>query len=98
MAGLGALCFTTKKRPCYYHEVKCLFHGWCNVHKVLFNNVITETAGIIEFEYGGIAKVDPEDIRFADNEFKEYAFIPMAELEKERDRLVNEHIGGSEGL
>lgn len=56
-----------KLRPCRVKGRKALFHMW--------SNIPTKTYAIVEFEDGTVKTIDPEDVKFINNnEFKAIAF------------------------
>ena len=70
-------------RPCYVSGIKALFHKWEDKSEIVppsvlkgghNGGVISKTFGIVEFENGEVAEVEPRRIIFADNTFREYAF------------------------
>ncbi len=71
---MGDIVIRRELRPCKVRcengERKALFHKW------------GEPLGIVEFEDGAIAQVEPERIRFIDDRFIEYMF---PEAWEERD-------------
>lgn len=81
-------------RPCYVAGEKALFHCWCHESHVVgpsllvgghSGGTVAFVKGIVEFENGGVTKVDPENIQFADGgSFEEYAFLPLEALKKEK--------------
>ena len=64
-------------------EEKALFHCWEQTSDVIgpspmvgghSGGVIAGVVAIVEREDGRVGRVRPEDIRFCDNKFQEYAF------------------------
>ena len=81
-------------RPCYANGRKALFHRWVNTanpttpkgvdpsdEKVKFFQH-RSTTGLVEFEDGTLARVWPQDIRFADGgRFDKCEWRPIERLE-----------------
>lgn len=64
-------------------QKKALFHQWMNKSEIYPpsamvgghpGGIVSGTLGIVEFEDGKIAEVNPTDITFIDHKFDEYAF------------------------
>lgn len=78
-----------KRRPCYVEGQKAMFHCWSQESHVVgpsllvgghSGGTVSGVLGIVEFENGGVSKVYPEHIQFADGGgFEEYAFGPIKE-------------------
>lgn len=83
-----------KVRPCYVHGERAMFHCWAQESYVVGPSLLVGghnggtvafVKGIVEFENGGVSKVDPENIQFADGgSFEYYAFLPLERLNKEK--------------
>lgn len=72
MASLITNIYEITRRPCYVDGQRAIFNCW--------SQEIRGVMGIVEFENGGVSKVYPENIQFADGGgFEEYAFRPMNE-------------------
>lgn len=74
---------TIDYRPCYVRDEKALFHKWEEKAKPLAPSMsifgdkggqLWHTLGIVEFENGTVAEVEPNCITFADNLISQYAF------------------------
>ncbi len=72
-----------KYRPCIVRGRKALFHMWENFSKPVAAElhiggapagVLSLTLAIVEFEDGTVDRVLPQEVKFADNKFKEYVF------------------------
>lgn len=82
-------------RPCYVNGRKALFHRWVNTanpaapkgvdpndEKVKFFQH-RSTTGLVEYEDGTLARVWPQDIRFADGgRFKTIDWLTAGQLEE----------------
>lgn len=77
---------TSEYRPCYVNGKKALFHKWEEFAKPIAPSAliggdpggqIKYTLGLIEYEDGQIAKVEPTCIKFCDYKLNEYAFDEM---------------------
>ena len=81
-------------RPCYVNGRKALFHRWVNTanpaapkgvdpndEKVKFFQH-RSTTGLVEYADGTLARVWPQDIRFADGgHFNKCEWLPLEQLE-----------------
>lgn len=74
---------TAEYRPCVVQLKKALFHRWTHKSEIVppsplrgghSGGVLSGEFGIIEFEDGTIAEVEPQKIRFIDEKLKEYDF------------------------
>ena len=73
-----------KRRPCYVDEKRALFNCWSQESEIIApslyvgghgGGVISGVLGIVEFEDGTVARVNPERIRFVNCcEFEDYVF------------------------
>ena len=81
-------------RPCYVNGRKALFHRWVNTANPALprntdpNNEKAKffqhrsTTGLVEYADGTLARVWPQEIRFADGgRFKECEWLPVEQLE-----------------
>lgn len=81
-------------RPCYVNGRRALFHRWVNTaNPALPKGVDADnekarffqhrsTTALVEYEDGTMARVWPQDIRFADGgRFKECVWLPAEQLE-----------------
>lgn len=82
-------------RPCYVNGRKALFHRWINTanpalprgadpkdERTKFFQHRSTTA-LVEYEDGTLARVWPQDIRFADGgRFDKFEWLPIEQLEE----------------
>ena len=70
-------------RTCRYENENHLFHGFEHFSNVVGQSIavgghpagqISQVFALIEDESGNIKRVDPTDIKFTDNEFRNYFF------------------------
>ena len=91
---LAALQQDNEYRPCYVNGRKALFHRWVNTANPALPKGMDpdnekakffqhrSTAGLVEFEDGIVARVWPQDIRFADGgHFDKYEWLTIEKLE-----------------
>ena len=82
-------------RPCYVNGRKALFHRWVNTANPALPKGVDpneekakffqhrSTTGLVEYEDGTLARVWPQEIRFADGGyFSEYEWIPIEKMEE----------------
>lgn len=87
-----------KNRPCYVNDRRAVFHRWINsAHPVLPRGIdanderarffqFRSTHGLVEYEDGTLARVWPQEIRFADGGFfEDYSWIPVELLEEHNE-------------
>jgi hypothetical protein len=87
-----------KNRPCYVNDRRAVFHRWINsAHPVLPRGIdannekvrffqFRSTHGLVEYEDGTLARVWPQEIRFADGGFfEDYSWIPVEQLEEHNE-------------
>ena len=64
-----------QQRSCYVNGKKAMFHTWVGVSEIVApsvlkgghsGGVISDVLGLVEYEDGTVAKVNPNKIRFAD--------------------------------
>lgn len=81
-------------RPCYVNGRQALFHRWVNTANPALPKGVDandekarffqhrSTAGLVEFEDGIVARVWPQEIRFADGgHFDKCEWLPIEKLE-----------------
>lgn len=63
-------------RPCFVDYREALFHRWAECDGCLVSGEDCESIraikGIVEYEDGHVDMVDPDEIRFIDDKFKNY--------------------------
>lgn len=78
-------------RPCFAKGQRALFHKWEDNSEIYAPSlmvgghacgVVKYTCAIVEYEDGHVERVKPEDVMFADNLIKEYAFPEYGESEQ----------------
>ena len=89
MASLITNIYEITRRPCYVNGQKAIFHCWSQESHVVgpsllvgghSGGTVAGVMGLVEFEDGGVSKVYPEKIQFADGGgFNEIAWRPMKE-------------------
>ncbi|MDB1935121.1 MULTISPECIES: hypothetical protein [Clostridium] len=70
-------------RPCKVGDRKALFHKWSDKTRIVEpspmigghqGGVLKYTVGIVEFENGQVGECLPYEIKFIDDEIKDYCF------------------------
>lgn len=86
MASVMSVIFD--RRPCYVGSdyKKALFHRWADSEFPKKDGVtIRQVLGIVEYEDGVVAQVEPKSIIFADGgEFGEYVWFPLGPVKNSR--------------
>lgn len=83
-------------RPCYVNGRQALFHRWVNTANPVLPKGVDpgderakffqhrSTTGLVEYEDGTLARVWPQEIRFADGgRFRELEWLPLEQEEAE---------------
>lgn len=93
---------TSEYRPCFVKDRRALFHRWEDNSEIYApslmvgghdGGVVKYTLAIIEYEDGHVERVKPEDVRFADNLIKQYAFPEHKETEQKGQKQEKEKRG-----
>lgn len=87
-------------RPCYVNGRRALFHRWINTANPVLPKGVgpndekarffqhRSTTGLVEYSDGTLARVWPQEIRFADSagRFKEIAWDPYGQSDEEKEK------------
>lgn len=79
-----------KVRPCIVDKkAKAIFHCWGAKTQFHTNNILSESAAIVEFEDGSVRRVEPERVRFCDEELEKFQKTHEVKAWEMQDELKN---------
>lgn len=88
-----------ERRPCLVLGNKAMFHMWVEVREIVppsilkhghQGGIIAGVLGLVEYENGSMAKMQPEHIQFVDGgDFHEWCWAFPGKEEKEKNNAEN---------